>query len=200
MFDHEPAEPRLTPELEAIERQLARLTPAAPRVDRDRLMYDAGVAAQPRGLGYLAEPSGLGVKRWLWPAATALMTAASLLLATMLVWQRHSYELALHQASAASEQLAAAKTPEVPAIPAIASSEQPLPAATIHNAAWSSYLRPQPGYLGVRDIALKRGVSALETRNLAAAAHHDTTTDDEPTQRDLLHELLPTDRALRPRS
>ncbi len=39
-----------------------------------------------------------------------------------------------------------------------------------------------------------------ETRNLAAAAHHDTTTDDEPTQRDLLHELLPTDRALRPRS
>ena len=51
MFDeHESAEFKLTPDLAAMERQLARLTPAAPRIDRDRLMFNAGreavIAAQ----------------------------------------------------------------------------------------------------------------------------------------------------------
>ena len=43
MFDeHEPAEFELAPDLAALERQLPRLTPAAPRIDRDRLMFEAG--------------------------------------------------------------------------------------------------------------------------------------------------------------
>ncbi len=97
MFDErEPAEPELTPDLQAIEGQLARLTPVAVRVDRDRLMFEAGkVAARPRWPGYIAEPSWLGER--VWPAAAMLMTAASLLLAVSLVWQRHSFELALQE-------------------------------------------------------------------------------------------------------
>ncbi len=47
MFDeHEPAEFKIAADLSAVERQLARLTPAAPRIDRDRLMFEAGRAAE----------------------------------------------------------------------------------------------------------------------------------------------------------
>jgi len=201
MFDHEPSEQKLNPELEAIERQLARLTPAAPRVDRDRLMYEAGIAAaaQPRGLGYIAEPSGLGARRWLWPAATALMTAASLLLATMLVWQHRSYALAL-QSQAESQRLAAAKLPETTVVPAIATGTVPNGPGTITNTGRSSFLQPKPGYLGIRYIALTHGVSAIETLGRTADSQRSSTPENEPTQRDLLRELLPANRANNPRS
>lgn len=201
MFDDETSEPKLNPELEAIERQLARLTPVAPRVDRDRLMYMAGIAAaaQPRGLGHIAEPFGLGVRRWLWPAATALMTAASLLLATMLVWQRRTYELAL-QSPAGSQQLAGANASQTAVVPAIATSTAPSGSAAIVQVARSSVLQPKPGYLGIRYIALTHGVTAIETLDRTTGTHRDSIPQNEPTQRDLLRELLPADRATNPRS
>jgi hypothetical protein len=55
MSEHE----RTTPELKAFEALLAGLEPAAPKLDRDRLMYEAGRAAADGGLG-----------RRGWPAAT----------------------------------------------------------------------------------------------------------------------------------
>ena len=41
----EPERTELTPELAALERQLAALAPAPPRIDRDELMFEAGGAA-----------------------------------------------------------------------------------------------------------------------------------------------------------
>ena len=46
MFDkHQQDERELAADLAAVEKQLAGLTPAVPRVDRDRLMFAAGRAA-----------------------------------------------------------------------------------------------------------------------------------------------------------
>ena len=65
MFDeHEPAEPEITADLKALEQQLAQIAPMALRIDRDQLMFEAGRAsvAQPRRLGYIADPSRVGAK------------------------------------------------------------------------------------------------------------------------------------------
>ncbi len=92
MFDeHRPDEIELTLELAAMEARLRRLTPVTPRVDRDRLMFEAGRAIERCANEPSPAPSLLGRgNSWFWPAATAMMTAATLLLATMLVWQNHS--------------------------------------------------------------------------------------------------------------
>lgn len=63
------AEP-LKPELAALEAALASLTPQAPRLDRDRLMFQAGQAAPRRRAG-----------AWLWPCATAASLALAAVLA-----------------------------------------------------------------------------------------------------------------------
>ena len=65
MQDHE----RLTAAEQELERALAGLAPAAPPVDRDRLMFQAGRAAGRRG-------------RWLWRGASA---AAAVVLAVSLI-------------------------------------------------------------------------------------------------------------------
>src|SRR3954453_7756406 len=103
MYDEQkPREPEIAPELRALERQLRRMTPAAPLVDRDRLMFAAGqaaVSADARQDGHAAydragRPLRTARPSWaarrFWPAATFTMTAATLLLATMLVWQRQT--------------------------------------------------------------------------------------------------------------
>ena len=108
MYDEqESREHEIAPELAALERQLRGMTPAAPRVDRDQLMFAAGQAAgvgrkparmaglcmiAPADRCYIAGPSWAA--RRFWPAATFTMTAATLLLATMLVWQRQSLQVA----------------------------------------------------------------------------------------------------------
>lgn len=218
MFDeHEPAELELTPDLAAIERQLARLTPAAPRIDRDRLMFAAGQAAarstwsenfstEPRRLGYIAGPSRAGeilarpsrAGGWFWPASTATMTAATLLLATMLVWQRAAQPIA-----------AQSSTPPLPTTVATAPPDQSVgatgsitPAAVqSENFGWPIVSPPTTGYLGLRYIALTRGVGELETHNRTASSDFETSGNTPATQRELLRELLPlSHRDSRPRS
>lgn len=211
MFDeHEPAEFELAPDLAAIERQLARLTPAAPRIDRDRLMFAAGQAAagstEPRRLGYIAGPSRAGelsanlfrARAWFWPAATATMTAATLLLATMLVWQRASQSIAVHQP--APPQPATVAT--APAAQSVDTTTAAAPVARqSEDYGWPMVSRPTAGYLGLRYIALTRGVGELETHNRTASSDSDSSGNAPATQRELLRELLPAaDRRVSPRS
>ncbi len=59
------------PELTALETALAGLKPAAPGLDRDRLMYQAGRASARGG-------------RWLWPGTTAALAAAVVVLGGLL--------------------------------------------------------------------------------------------------------------------
>src|SRR5688500_8952861 len=90
----EPERTELTPELAALERQLSALSLSPPRIDRDKLMVQAGRAAasRPRWSINLASPPW-GRSR-IWPASTAAMPAASVLLATMLVLHHDSAQVA----------------------------------------------------------------------------------------------------------
>jgi hypothetical protein len=193
MFDErEPAEPELTPDLQATEGQLARLTPVAARVDRDRLMFEAGkVAARPglhgrlavaRWPGYIAGPSWHG--GLVWPAIATLTTAASLLLAVSLVWQRHSFEVALHERPQAVSvvQVAEQRPAEV-----LSTTAQP----SFATAELMSLRQPANGYLSIRYAALTRGVNAIDTGPTNSEIG-DSMGALEQTQREMLDELLPS--------
>jgi hypothetical protein len=207
MFDeHEPAELELTPDLAAMELQLARLTPAAPHIDRDRLMFAAGreavIAAQRlrqtepspnpslqgRGIDAAATLRVAGPHRWFWPAATATMTAATLLLATMLVWQRAAQPVAAQSATPPLPTNVATAKPDHSGV-----TESITPAAVqSENFGWPMSSPPTAGYLGQRYIALTRGVGELETHNRTANSDFDTSGNTPATQRELLRELLPS--------
>jgi hypothetical protein len=218
MFDeHEPAESELTPDLAAIERRLARLTPAAPRIDRDRLMFAAGQAAagrtlpegfltEPRRLGNIAGPSRAGelsaspsrAGGWYLPVATATMPAATLLLVTMLAWQRTAQPIAVQSltppqpTTVANAQPAQSVDATASATPSALQSEQ---------FGWPMASPPTTGYLGLRYIALTRGVGELETHNRTAGSDSDSIGNTPATQRELLRELLPAaNRDASPRS
>jgi hypothetical protein len=165
-------EPALPAELARLEEQLAGMSPNAPHVDRDRLMFDAGAAsAQPGRLGYIAEPSWLGGR--FWHAATVTMTAATVVLAAMLLRQRDvDHELAAMPSSA---EIAATTEAAEPAVgPSLLLPPDRIP----------------PGYLGVRHVALTQGVGALDEKTSVSSG---LNGDVRPpaTSRELLEELLP---------
>ena len=180
--EREPEKREIAPDLAAIERQLARMTPAAPRIDRDRLMFEAGRAsvAQPERPGYVTAPFRLG--RHIWPAATAMMTAASLLLAIMLFDQHQSLQLALNNQ---------------PAIVPIQTARQPPAAAPqiarpqLTSATWLAARAPRTGYLGTRFVALTRGVAALDNGDASGIGNGESSPAIFPTSKQILNELLP---------
>jgi hypothetical protein len=185
MFEeHEPEERKMTPDLTAVERQLARLTPAAPRIDRDRLMFEAGRAAafQPERSSHPANP--IRVARYFWPAATCTMTAASLILA-FTAFQQH---LSLQSAR---NNLASIGTAQPAAEPQITT---PVMQTQITVAPWLAKRAPQSGYLNTRFIALTRGVSAMESPLETADSNFTPANTQPSTRREMLNELLPSTR------
>jgi hypothetical protein len=203
MYDEQKShEHELAPELIALERQLRGMTPAPPRVDRDRLMFAAGQAAgaaskiEPDQDGRarydeaghpvnLAGPSWAG--RSFWPAATFAMMAATVLLATMLIWQNRSQSVTPQIAGphAVVDAVDAARGGDVQQADRFASRDE-----------WPAIPRVTTGYLGVRHIALTRGVGALGSESPAAGGDADSPIDRQHCQpatvRGLLNELLPT--------
>jgi hypothetical protein len=187
----EPERTELTPELAALERQLWALAISPPRIDRDKLMFEAGRAAasRPRWSINLAGPPWGGSR--VWPAATAMMTAASVLLATMLILQRDS------------ARVVGPSMPPVVSLPIVAQPPivQPAWRSDFARSAWLASLQPSTGYLGIRQAALMRGVKAIEPTMSAASNVRDTSDKLEPSQRRMLNELLPGSRIeLMPRS
>jgi hypothetical protein len=63
------------PEMSRLESALRALSPAPSRLDRDRLMFEAGALARGR----------TGRLRWLWPSAAALLAVVVALESTLLV-------------------------------------------------------------------------------------------------------------------
>jgi hypothetical protein len=204
MYDEQkPHEDEIASELLALERQLRVMTPAPPRVDRDRLMFAAGQAA---GIASVAEPGQdsramydragrpvyIAVPSWpgrhFWPAATFTMTAATLLLATMLVWQDRRQPIA--------EQ----PMPRQQAVIAINDSQDIETHGLVRLDArhlWPPTPSTNSGYLGVRYVALTRGVGALSAE-LQLPGNDDSLPNNraEPaTPRGLLNELLPANHA-----
>jgi hypothetical protein len=185
----EPERTELTPELKALEQQLAALTPAPPRIDRDRLMFEAGRAAGlAERMGDRPEPSSFRSK--LWPAAAAMMTAACMLLSTMLIWQRESTRVATQ--------------PVLQPVAPVATQLQVVQPAVQSDFAWNAWQARQQlstGYLGIRQVALTRGVNAIESTFSAASNVRDAGEKSEASQRRMLNELLPGSRIeLMPRS
>jgi hypothetical protein len=190
MLDEQSSEEfQLPAELAALEKQLAGFTPAAARVDRDRLMFAAGRAAiagysRPRWPGYIVEPSWLGSR--FWPAATAMMTAATILLAATLLLQ-HDVDRIAAKPQAASDvdttDNAFGDAPE-------SNNNNEFVRFDASHSAWPWSARPTSGYLGLRYVALTQGVGAIGIRPAATSG-----VSDEPpppaTARELLEELLP---------
>jgi hypothetical protein len=72
----------LSPDLQAFEAQLSSLQPTTGRLERDRLMFEAGEAtAESKQTN--PPPSAA---RWIWPTVSTVMTAAAALLLVALVW------------------------------------------------------------------------------------------------------------------
>jgi hypothetical protein len=197
-------EPEIAPELNALEKQLRRMTLATPRIERDRLMYAAGQAAgassseafgrdgwvtydntgRPR---YIAGPSSAG--RRFWQVTTYTMSAAALFLATMLLWQGHRTPLAQQQSPARP----------VDAIPTLRDSDLDSPPRFATRNNWPSIPSIDSGYLGVRYVALTRGVGALSPDSRSDDGNEETPAirGTEPsTPRAILNELLPATRRL----
>jgi len=188
MFDEsELSGENLPPELAALEGRLAGLQPAALNLDRDRLMFAAGQAAA-EAKYKLVTPHVGGANRWFWPSATALMTAASVMLAAMLVWREDATSIAGPSATPAAVE---EKFVEQPTKADFQYVEQ----LTSRFAATKTYQRPKGGYLEVRHVALTEGIGAVPF-NGHSDTHGDASPIDErqsqpATPRGLLEELLP---------
>jgi hypothetical protein len=71
----------LSPDLQAFEAQLSSLQPTTGRLERDRLMFEAGKAAT-QAERIKPTPS---TARWAWPTVSAVMTVAAAVLLAVLV-------------------------------------------------------------------------------------------------------------------
>jgi hypothetical protein len=193
-------EQELAAELVALERQLRGMTPTPPRVDRDCLMFAAGQAA---GAASQAEPGQYGRAMYdesgrplhiagpswtahrFWPAATFAMTAATLLLGTMLVWQNRSQSV---------PQLTASPQPTAKLVgPSRSEEADQVNRFAIRNV-WSTSPPASSGYLGIRYVALTRGSSDFPPEYESPNDDSDLPagSDAKPaTARRLLDELLP---------
>ena len=215
---HQPDERRLPAELAAVERQLAGLAPAGPRIDRDRLMFEAGRAAAEAELHAVHLGEGASVassrsadqgtltpalspprrifdqrergKRWFWPAATATMTAATVLLSVMLV--RQDQRLHAVQLVSAERESTPAEAPA--ATPSVDHDADDSLMLAESQDVWPLGGQPTRGYLGARYVALTRGVDALAGRQPrpAVVADGDLHRSEPPTARELLQQMLPS--------
>jgi hypothetical protein len=171
----------LRPELAALQARLGQFAPSAPRVDRDRLMFEAGRAAEKtrsRELGAGSRiDSGVcatgSASAGFWRAVAATTTAATVLLSATLAWQNRPAPVAPQ--TAPSPPVAAAPTNDV-SVGSVFSLSRP--------SALSA------GYLGARDAALAGRESdlALEGRSDRRATSSPTTPTNS---RQLLEQLLP---------
>lgn len=135
-------EQRLSDELASFESTLRRLSPAAGRIDRDRLMFRAGCASA---------ATSKRTHRWLWPGATAAMTLVSATLAVLLAQRDRQLEVR-------------------PPSRSVAAPHQP-PAATHDDTVPVHSAPSELAYFTLRNAVLQRGVDALPNLTLAGETH-----------------------------
>jgi len=157
--------------LEPIERALANFSPAAPRIDRDRLMFLAGQASMKGPDAVCARPGA----QWFWPASTAALAATSLALA-----------FALFVRPVAGPQIVYVERPA--AIDTSPHKSEKATNATIASvSAWTSktdLTLPSDNYVRTREVALRMGLDAI-----GAPRAGGPTTMAAPTYGNLLHSL-----------
>jgi hypothetical protein len=175
----------------ALEALLRRLQPSPPQLDRDQLMFAAGQASvDPRYIG--RPPRSAFLTRRFWPAATALMTAASVVLAFLLVEERRAtHDNNVVQSTHPAPQPITVTT-------AIAAADPP-PLPIDANAVlfpwlvWPGLGEPASGYLATRNAALSQGLAAID-RMMPISDRTDYQPPDRQkpaTAQELLQEYLP---------
>jgi hypothetical protein len=150
--------------LKPMERALAGFSPAAPQIDRDRLMFLAGQASEQHRVGVVVNPSRPLQRagssgplrhgsRWLWPASTAVLAATSLALAVALFLRPGPQPLVVYRDRPSEAVVAAASQPRIsPHADKIVStvvSEVPPTHVASNN------------YVRTREVALRMGLDAL---------------------------------------
>lgn len=182
--EHENHEP---PELRIVEQALAGLAPAAPRIDRDRLMFLAGQASsgrEPRADANLAKTRPIGKlshpARLLWPATSAALAATSLALAIALVNRPAPAERIVYRDR---EVIVADAAPSLPV------TTPPLTKGPPKALSTASATLPADNYVRTRDLALRLGLDALGNAPRGGGDRETPT----PTARSLLESLLPAE-------
>jgi hypothetical protein len=159
------------------EAELSAYSPRPPRIDRDRLMYEAGRAAAQSQLSpavgavlrhgviaWFPSPPTLIPTNWLWPAATLALALVSVSLGIALLVRsgpvdREPIARRDRQGNVALDE---PRTTAVSSggLPAAALQHEPPPAATPEPVLSVDSL-PEDHLLRVRQIALTEGVDAL---------------------------------------
>jgi len=141
-------------ELNNLESELRALAPKASRIDRDRLMYEAGQAAR----GATAKPNV-----WIWRAAAALLLIAAIVQSLRL----HFAEPSVIERIVYLPRSAEKSTPSSNHIPASnhnpANTEQSLAASTAGIT--SNPTVNGDNWIGQRNLALVAGVDAIAIRS-----------------------------------
>lgn len=193
------AEHEKSPQINALEAALAALSPALSRIDRDELMYRAGIASIQAG-SFASGPTRSHRGAWLWP----LVTAASTLTAAtfgVLYGERVAPRIAHRPEPQVIERIVevpvyvgtpAAETPDgsphtMPSFPA--------PSAHLGGTADGPTGSNTGSYFQWRDTALARGVDSLvylqgvrPTATAPAASYSDLRRDMLPKQQPPLPE------------
>jgi len=130
------------PELTAVESALAGLVPARSHVDRDQLMFQAG----------LASTQAWGRSRWLWPAVAAALAVVACGEGVVLATRRPSVRVVVVREPVKSSE-------DQPA-PVVILSHSPLPSSPVPDAS----AHTEPDALRLRRQILRFGVDELPER------------------------------------
>ena len=166
-------------EMTEFEKQLAALRPAESRVNRDRLMFEAGQDAAAR-----AGKASASLPRWFWPSATAAMTVAAGFLGVLLAINagpRATVETAVVQPPAPDSNVAAVPAKDQSKIEAIDWS--------LEIDAMGASLASR-NYLHARQIALAIGVDGLIAISSAERSTAPRKAEKPVDYRSLLKEAL----------
>ena len=161
------------------EEQLAALRPAESRLNRDRLMFEAGQAAAAR-----ASDASAPLPRWFWPSATAAMTVAAGLLSVLLA------------ISAGSRKTVETAVVKPPAPDSNAAVVPPRDGPGIDPADWSLEINAlssslaSRNYLIARRIALADGVDALTAISPTKRSSSPRKSEKPLDYRSMLEEAL----------
>jgi hypothetical protein len=165
------------PQEDPIEQLLGSFTPVPVEIDRNQLMFQAGMrAAQAAG----AERPSLTLRaRTLrarfWPVLAMVSTAAALILAVF-AWQRPERIVVVERL--VPGQVAANAVPQPP--------RESVPQPQLTDDEKTPWLDPSMNYVRRRELLLRDGPDALSPPPLAGDVHVSRTI---PTQRELLREL-----------
>jgi hypothetical protein len=150
-------------------------------------MFAAGRAASESERTIAATPRVAGVPVWIWPTATAISTAACIMLSLMLVWRDDAPNVAVQPSA---PQPTTGHLVREPTIDDFRDIDQ----LTSRFDSPRRLHTPTRGYLNVRHVALTEGLNAI-AHDRATHGNGETSNAAEPpepaTPRDLLEDFLP---------